>query len=176
PRDLALDVVAGLTECFQSQRAVVEQVQPGDDAIQLVPDREALRLRHSRQTLVPENAALDIVHDVERRADDRVVLAERMRPRHRKAGAMQCRDHAVLAVHGVRRWQQFARRLAAQYEPSTVHRGEKVRRIRLSALELLEARKAQAEVFFERAGIDAMPLLDRLRADELLEHGAGSLP
>src|SRR5438045_319988 len=99
-----------------------------------------------------------------------------MRPRDRKTGRVERRDDLVFAINGMRGGQELARRLAPQDEPPAVGRGDKVGWIRLPALELLEARNAEAEIFFERAAIDAMPLLDRLRADELLEHGAGSLP
>ena len=71
-------------------------------------------LRHAGQRLVPQHAALDAVHDVEGGADDRLVLAQHVGPRHREAHAMQRLDHLVLAVDRVRRGQELAGRLAAQ--------------------------------------------------------------
>ena len=50
-------------------------------------DGAALAWRDARQRAVPKHAALDHRHDVERRADDAVVRAQRVRARHRKAGA-----------------------------------------------------------------------------------------
>src|SRR5207253_9751160 len=118
----------------------------------------------------------DVVHDVERRADHRCVLAQHLRPCDWKAFRMQSGDDAVFAIHRVRGRQELARRFSAQHETAAIASGDAVGGIRLAALELLELRDAKAEVFLERAAIDAMPLLDRLRADELLEHGLRSLP
>ena len=89
---------------------------------------------------------------------------------------MERGDHAIFAIDRVRRRQQLAGRLAAQNEFASIGRAEPIRGIGLPALELLDIGDAKAEVSFERCRIDAMPLLDRLRADELLEHGLGSLP
>jgi hypothetical protein len=76
---------------------------------------------------------------------------------------------------GKRRWQQLARRFSAQSILFAVGSGEAVGGIRLAALELLHLQDLQAQEPFESADIDAMPFLDGLRADELLEHGS-SLP
>src|SRR3954462_12086680 len=98
-----------------------------------------------------------------------------MRPRDWKTGRMQRRDDAIFTIDGVRRRQQLAGWFPAQNEFASIGRGEPVRRVGLSAFEMLERGDAKAEHSFERARIDAMPLFDRLRADELLEHGAASL-
>ena len=71
--------------------------------------------------------------------------------------------------------QQLPGRLPPQDEPAPVGGGDRIGRIRLAAPELLDLREPEAEEFFEGSGIDPMPLLDRLRPDELLEHRA-SLP
>src|SRR5207302_204881 len=109
-------------------------------------------------------------------ADHGLVFAQRVRPRDWKPGWVERRNHLVFAIDRVRGGQELARGLAAQHVFASVRSAQAVSRVRLSALELLDLRNAEAEIFFERGGIDPMPLLDRLRADELLEHGAGSLP
>src|SRR5262245_43859880 len=99
-----------------------------------------------------------------------------MRPGHGKAGRMQRLDDAELAVHGVRRGQELARRLAAQHEAAAVGGSDEVRRIRLAALELLDFENLETKKFPERRGVDAVALFDGLGADELLEHAGASLP
>src|SRR5579859_1417985 len=98
-----------------------------------------------------------------------------MGTRHRESGGVKSCDHPVLALDRMRRRQQLPGRLAAQHIFLSVGSRQAVGGIRLSALELLDGADAEAEEFLERALIDAMPLVDRLRADELLEHGVGSL-
>ncbi len=147
----------------------------GDHPVQLVEVRRALRHAHAGQRRIPKHAAFDVVHDVERRADHRVVLAQAVGFRHGHASAIQRGNDAVLAVHGVRRWQQLARRLPAQNVTRAASR-QPEGRIGLAALELLdfeisrEARDVLAKIALQASHIEAMPLLDRHRADEILVH------
>ena len=67
-----------------------------------------------RQRRVPEVAAVGELHDEERRADDAAVVAIAIGARHRHVGPAERRDHAVLAIDGVRRRQELAFRLLAQ--------------------------------------------------------------
>src|SRR5437588_7503587 len=168
--DLALDVVARLAEALEPDAAIVERMQPGDDAVQLVPEGMALRARHSGQRLIPQHATLDEIHDVEGRAKHRLVLAQRVRPRHGKTGGVQRADDAVLAPDRMRRGQQLAGGLAPQHEAPPVGGGDAVGGIGLAALELLEPAHPELQILFEALDIDAMPVLDGLGADELLEH------
>src|ERR1700733_2230218 len=92
--------------------------------------------RHFRQQCVPKDAALDVVLDVERAADHLTVLAQGMNRRHRPAGIFERWEHAKLAVDGMRRWQQLARRLAPEYIAARRRLHQK-RRVGLTAGELL---------------------------------------
>src|SRR5205814_10253944 len=112
---------------------------------------------------------------VERRADHRLVLAQHVRLRHGELFFRKSLYYPVLAVDSMRRRQQLARRFAAQNIFLPIRGGKAVRRVRLPTLELLDLRDAKAEEFLERGLIDAVALLDRLRADELLEHGRSLL-
>src|SRR5437660_957240 len=168
--DLALDVVARLAEALEPDAAIVERMQPGDDAVQLVPEGMALRARHSGQRLIPQHATLDEIHDVEGRAKHRLVLAQRVRPRHGKTGGVQRADDAVFALDRMRRGQQLAGRLAPQHEAPPVGGGDAVGGIGLAALELLEPAHPELQILFEARDIDAMPVFNGLGADELLEH------
>ena len=69
-----------------------------------------------RQRGVPEETPLHIVHHIERGADHRGVLAQGVRPGPR-APRVCCerRDHAILAIDGMGRRQQLARRLAPEH-------------------------------------------------------------
>jgi hypothetical protein len=81
------------------------------------------------------------------------------------------RDHAELAIHRMRRWQQFAERLASHHV-GTAGRIEPIRRIGLTALELQDRQRSRITFdmllhpVVEADLIDAMPLLDRLGAGE----------
>src|SRR5262249_41350864 len=180
--DLAVDVVSRLAERLQSYLFEANGMKTSNDAVELVPDCAALGFRHPRKRLVPQHAAVDEIHDVERRADDRLVLAQDVRPRHREPGRMQRLDDAELAVHRVRRGQKLARRLSPQHEAAAVGGGDQVSGIRLAALELLYPQRGTKTFYlrfqerFKSAGIDPVALLDGLGADELLEHAPASLP
>ena len=135
--DLALEVVSRLAEALQPDRLVVDAVQRRDHAVHLVVDGGALARRHPRQRLLPEHAARDELHDVEREPDQPLVLAETVRARHGHAGAAERGDHAVLAVDGVRGGQELrGRRRLRAHHVAHLRRGEEERRVRLAALEL----------------------------------------
>lgn len=94
---------------------------------------------HAGQTGVLEDAAVEELHDVEGGADDAVILAQAVGPRHRHVGmARQRGKDAILAVDLVRRLgQQLARRLLAQHEPrARRHRGKQVGRVGLAVAKL----------------------------------------
>ena len=140
-RDLPLEVAARLAESLEPDRAVVDRVQQRNHAVQLVPDREALRRIHPGQRLVPQHPPLDAVHDVERGADHALVLAQRVWSGDRKTDAVQRLDDAELPLHRMGRGQQFAQRLAPQHVAPAAG-GKPVRRVRLSTAELLDLEAA----------------------------------
>lgn len=80
--------------------------------------------------------ALDVLHDVERRADDRVVLAEQHRFRDRDGRRVQPADHAVLALHVVRGGQHMTQRRPPD-DPSAgaVRLRDEVGQVRTAALD-----------------------------------------
>src|SRR5262249_42919624 len=141
-------------ESLQPNFFEVNRVKASDYAIELVPDRAALGFRHAGKRLVPEHAALDEIHDVERRADDRLVLAQDVRPRHGKPGRMQRLDDLVLPVHRVSRRQQLARGLATHDEAAAVCGGDPVGGIRLAAFELFYFKNLEVKVLLERRNVD----------------------
>jgi hypothetical protein len=138
----------------------------GDHPVLLVPDRTAFGLGHSGQRRIPQHPPLDIIHDVERRADHRLVLAQDMGLRHRKAGRVESLDHAVFSIYRVRGRQQ----LAGGLSPQDVFAVDLVGRVRLAAFELLDRGDPEAQEFLQGGGVDPVTFLDGLRADELLEH------
>ena len=60
---------------------------------------------HAGHAGIPEDAALDVVHDVEHRPDDRIVLAQGIAPGDRHVGLGQGADDLILPIDGVRRGQ-----------------------------------------------------------------------
>jgi len=175
-RDLPLNVVARLAEALEPHSAVINGVQERNDAVELVPDGEALGLCHAGERLIPEHPAVDVIHQVECRADDGSILTQQVRPRHRKAGGMQRAYDGVLPVDGMCRRQQGAGRLAPQHKTPAVGPRHPVGGIRLPAPELLdperapEALDATLKVFLQGFNVEQESLLDGFGADELLEH------
>ncbi len=113
-------------------------MQVGYRLICVLVDSLSFRGIGLRHVEFPEYAAFDVLHDEEHRADDFIVLAERIRSRYRVIGGIERADYPVFAVDGMRRLQEFARRFAAQYISS--RRGfEQVGRIGLAAPELTNA-------------------------------------
>lgn len=168
--DLAGKVIAGLAIGFQPDGLVVDLVQGGDGAVHGIEDAGPFIAAHARQALVPEDAALDAVHDVEGGADDAVVLAQAIAACHRNIGLCQRGDHAVFAVNRMGRWQQLAGRLASQHV--FLRRGDQHEgRVRLAALELPDRQRALVVLHilfqpaFKRCLVETVALLYR--------HGAG---
>ena len=91
---------------------------------------------------IGQDAAGQELHDVEDRADHRIVLAERVGLGHRHVGVIGQRlDHAILAIDLVRRGQQLARRLLAQHVHAAAAVSHVKGRIALPALELQHAER-----------------------------------
>ena len=113
--ELALEIGAGAAEVGQADPGGIERGQRRERAVHLVVDFRAVLARDFRQVRLPEDAALDALHDVEGRADDAVVLAQQVHFCDGHASVGERLLHAVLAIDGVRGFQQHARRLAAQH-------------------------------------------------------------
>ena len=139
-RDLALHVVAFAAEALKAYRAIVRVVKIGEGLARRHMDRMAFRRGVVGQGLVPKDAALDHVHDVEDGADHLFVRTQTVRLRYGKAGGIEGRDDAELAVDGVGRGQQLARRLAP-HDVLPGGRDELVGRVRLAPLELTDLQR-----------------------------------
>ena len=144
-------------------------MQPRQRGVHGVVDRGALGRRGPRHVRLPDHAALDMRHQVERRAGDIGVVAVDERRGHREALRVERGDHPVLAIDGVRGRQQLARRLAPQHVAARGRRQE-IGGIGLAALELaqleraVEIGQARGEKGFEPRGIDGEPGGDVLGA------------
>jgi hypothetical protein len=99
-----------------------------------------------------------VAHHEERRAEHRVVLAQRDRLGDRHPGLAQRAHHAVLAVDLVRGRQELAGRLLAQHEP-LAGALDQIGRIRLAAFELPHA----------QLGAAAEPLIEERRERPFVE-------
>src|SRR5581483_585731 len=139
--DLATEVIAGLAEIAEANRLVVDLVKRGDDRVHGVVDRPPLAFLELGQGRVPENAALDVIHDVESGADDVVVEAKRIAAGDRHAGVAKGGDDPVLAIDGVRGGEQLPRRLPPQHV-ALLAGGQAKGRVRLPAAELLDRKRS----------------------------------
>jgi hypothetical protein len=114
-RHLTLHVMVRLAKIAQAHRPEIYRVQCGERAIQLIVDSPALCGGHLRKGVIPKGAAFDIIHDIERHTDHRLVRAQSACASHGHCRVGQCRDHSKLPLDGVRRRQQFTAGLPPQY-------------------------------------------------------------
>ena len=139
--DLAAEIVAGLAEVGEADSLHIDIVQ----CSQGVDHREigvaAVSGRGAGHGPVPDRFPVDHVHDVEPRADHRVIGAQAELPRRRKAGLVERVLDLVFAVDRVGAGQQRAERLAPQNIVAAL-RLDLVGRVRLPALELGQAQRA----------------------------------
>ena len=158
--DLPGEVVPRLAEVREADRAVVHGVQRGERADRGLVVASPRVPRQLGQRRVPEDAAVDEVHHVERRADDAGVVAVDVHGRDGEAGhAAERLLHPELAIHRVRGGEQRPGRLAPQHVAA---RGglEPVGRIGLAAREPLgadgagKAGQRLAQVAFQPQRVD----------------------
>ena len=107
-------------------------------------DAAALLRREIRQGRVLEDAAVEPLHQVERRAQRLVVVMEQDRTRHRHAGRRQGLQHAIFAIDGMGAAQDRAGRLLAQHQPARAVIDE-IGRVGLAAADDLQPHLALAE-------------------------------
>src|SRR5258705_9755193 len=112
--DLTRDIVLDTTEISEAKRRWIEAVQPRQRRVDRVIDGGPHDRSPIRNIRFPENAALDVVHQVERRADDTRVIAIVERPRDRKAPRGKRRDDTEFAIDRMGRRQQLAGWLAPE--------------------------------------------------------------
>ena len=167
--DLAGEIVAGLAVVGEAHSRIVDIVQ-GRQGVDLgLVDRPPLGRLIVGQSAVPKDAALDVLHDVEDRADDVLVHAKRIGLGHREVSLVQARDHLELAIHGMGAGQQLARRLAAQ-DVLLGRRDQLVGRVGLAALELADLQRAgiALDIGLQPGGqlglVDRVARVDRLGA------------
>ena len=138
--DLAGEIIAGLAIVAQADGGIVDGVEPGDGLVHRIETGGAFRVGQAGESRIPENAALDHVHDIEPAADDAVVGAQAIDMRDREVGAAQRGENARLAVDRMGARQHLAGRLAAQH--IGLARGDQlVGRVGLPALELFDAHR-----------------------------------
>ena len=117
---LALEVAGRLAEALEARVAPVDGVDLDQRVDELLADAPAVleaveRGRHRAR----DDVALDALHDVERRADDGLVVAHGEHGGHARA-AGERRQHARLAQDVVRAGRQRAARRAAQHDVGAV--------------------------------------------------------
>ena len=173
--DLALEIVARLAVAGQPARGEIDLVQRGDHAVHLVVDRAALGGAHVGQSLVPEHAALHVLHEVESATDDGFVLAQRNHFGYWHVCTGQALHHRVFALDGVGGGQQLGHRPGLGAHHVAVRgRDELVGGIGLPALEKLGLQRAGKAGDMlrspggERVGVEGVLAAYRARANELV--------
>ena len=140
PPDLTREIVARLAVVGEPDLRRIEFMQIGERIGLGVEDGAALGRLHPGQFQIPQNPALDLVHDIEHRADHAIVRAQSIGPRDRIALLVERRGHRELPVHGMGRGQQHARRLPPQHI-GRARRRQLIGRVRLAALELADGQR-----------------------------------
>ena len=166
PVDLPREIAPRLAEVGEAERLPILPVKPRQHVAHGLVDGRPFGGRASGQQRIHHDATRHPVHDIEDRTDHPRVVTEQPGLRHRHVRAAKRGQDAVFAVHGMRRRQKLARRLAPQHV-FMVGGGETIRRVGLAALELAhrhrtaEARDALDEMALERIHIEAMRLPHR---------------
>ena len=153
--DLARDIIFAAAEVRKPQTRRVVAMQARQGRHHHVIDRRPLPGIGSRHLGIPEHAALDEAHHIERRAGDAVVGAIEHGLRHRKALGGQRPDDAELAIDRMRRRQKLTGRLPPQHV--FARRGfQQVGRVGLAALELVHGqRPGKARNLPRQSGLQA---------------------
>ena len=113
--DLTVVEAIGFAELLQTDALGVDAVQLGQDADGVAPDGAALVGQHVGYYGVLEDAAVEEGHDVKGGADDGLILAQAVGPRHGHVGVREGRQDAVLALDLVGRLgYQLSWRLLAE--------------------------------------------------------------
>jgi hypothetical protein len=115
--DLPGGVPVGAAEVAEPGGDVVGRVQLRERVDHLEAELRALGLDEDRRQLVADDDAVDLLHEVERHADDLGVLARDERHRRPHAVPAQGVEDPVLAQHVVGGLRQVPHRWAAQHPP-----------------------------------------------------------
>ena len=76
--NLTFKVITGFAVISQSAFFIGNSVKGRDDAVHFVIDTSTLRIAQVGQSLVPQNASLDKLHDIERATNHRLVFTQHM--------------------------------------------------------------------------------------------------
>jgi len=159
-RHLTGEVIARLAIVGKADGAPVDLMQTHERVVHGIVDRRTLRGRRVREARLVEDAAIEPLHHVKRRADDRAVVAEQQRLRHRHVGGCERRHDTVLAVDRMGRWQQLPGRLLAQDEIAAAAEGDEIGRIGLASADGGEAhfsarlRQSRAEIGLQPTAVE----------------------
>jgi len=145
--ELALDVLALPPVVAQADGAVIDIVDARQHVVHRIEDPAAIGGRDAGHLRIGQDAAGQELHDVEGRADHRIVTAECVGLWYGDVGVIgQGLDHAVLAIDLVRRRQQLAGRLLAQHVHAAAAVSHMKGWIALPALELQHADRSAIAV------------------------------
>ena len=108
--NLALKIVAGFAVTRQSLLRILDAVQGRDDPVHFVVNVSTLLRRHAGQGLIPQNAPLHELHDVESPANHALVFTQAIHARHGDIGSLQPTHDGKFPLDGMGRRQQFGNR------------------------------------------------------------------
>ncbi len=137
-RKLPFEIIAWPAEIAETHGLDIDVVQGRERAVHGVVDRGALVIvARFRQRRIPEDAAVEEIHDVEHAADRRILGRQMQHCGHRYGGTGKRLHHPEFAVDLMRRFQQLPGRLGAQHVAATGRRQE-IGRVRLAGFELFD--------------------------------------
>ena len=113
--NLTCVVVTRLAIITEPDGIHVDRMQCCQHAIHLVVNGRAFGVVHFWHCRVPEDSALKMLHHVEHRANDLVVIAERNRLWNRDVGIPERIQNPVFTINRMRGSQQFTRWFSPQY-------------------------------------------------------------
>ena len=163
--DLAFDEARRATVIGEANRSRVDAVQLGDGGVHRVEVGGAGGGGEAGEPCVPDDAAVDHVHDEKGGAEDALVLAQRVDARDGETGRAERGHDAMLALDGVGALEEGAGGFAAQ-DIGSARCVELVGRVRLAAGELADGEGARevgdvgGHPCGERGLVEAQPIAD----------------
>jgi hypothetical protein len=112
---LPLQVIRGAAEIGKPDHDRIDRVQLRDRLAHRPENPGAIFGRQSGQQRIEIDPSGHVFHDIERTAQDRVVLAQCEDLRHRHVGCPKRLQDAIFPIHRMRRLQQVADGLATQH-------------------------------------------------------------
>ena len=171
--DLALEIPLGPAEVAEAAALEVDAVQRRERGDHPLRHRGAVRgVAQAGRSRRGHRHAVEELHDVERHAEQRLVLAGGEHARDRHAGALQPAQHARLAQHVVGRRRQRRARRATEHDARALA-AHAVGDVRVALADLGRVDRPAADPLLVQEPLDRVAVQQRREIDCVLRRRSG---